>query len=96
MREATDQPPFRGILGGVADGTEEGHEAIASVDDVIAAILDRLGPVEVGKLQKLLYYAQGWHLAVTDRRLFAEDLEAWAEGPVIRSVWERGAQERGA
>lgn len=41
------------------------------------------------KLQKLLYYAQGWSLAIFDRPLFAEDLEAWAHGPVVVSVWDQ-------
>jgi uncharacterized phage-associated protein len=30
------------------------------------------------KLQKLLYYAQPWHLALNDRPLFDEDFEAWS------------------
>ncbi|MBL8777063.1 MAG: DUF4065 domain-containing protein [Acidimicrobiales bacterium] len=39
------------------------------------------------KLQKLLYYAQGWHLAWYGRPLFAERIEAWEMGPVVRSFW---------
>lgn len=39
------------------------------------------------KLQKLLYYAQGFHLMRTNRSLFNEDLEAWPHGPVVRSVY---------
>jgi uncharacterized phage-associated protein len=30
------------------------------------------------KLQKLLYYAQAWYLALENRALFAEDFQAWA------------------
>ena len=41
------------------------------------------------KLQKLLYYAQAWHLAVFDRPLFEEKLEAWVHGPVVPSVYRR-------
>ena len=40
------------------------------------------------KLQKLLYYAQAWHLANQNRELFAEDMEAWTHGPVVPSVWQ--------
>jgi uncharacterized phage-associated protein len=40
------------------------------------------------KVQKLLYYAQGWHLAHFDEPLFNEEMEAWAHGPVEVSVWE--------
>ena len=40
------------------------------------------------KLQKLLYYAQGFHLAMqAGRPLFADPLEAWEHGPVVRSVY---------
>lgn len=40
------------------------------------------------KVQKLLYYAQGWALANFDKPLFDEDMEAWAHGPVAVSVYE--------
>lgn len=39
------------------------------------------------KLQKLLYYAQAWHLAWEGKPLFAERLEAWAQGPVSPHVF---------
>lgn len=39
------------------------------------------------KLQKLLYYMQGFHLAKADVPLFPEDIEAWEHGPVVREVW---------
>ncbi len=35
------------------------------------------------KLQKLVYYAQAWHLGIFDTPLFDEDFEAWVHGPVI-------------
>lgn len=39
------------------------------------------------KLQKLLYYEQGFHLAYFGEPLFEEDIEAWMYGPVIPSVY---------
>lgn len=39
------------------------------------------------KLQKLLYYAQAWHLALYDVPLFDDKIEAWVHGPVVRSVF---------
>lgn len=39
------------------------------------------------KLQKLVYYAQGFHLAILDRALFRATIEAWAHGPVIPSLY---------
>lgn len=38
-------------------------------------------------LQKLLYYVQAWHLAVTDEPLFEERIKAWKDGPVVPKVW---------
>ena len=35
------------------------------------------------KMQKLVYYAQGFHLAVYDTPLFQEEIQAWLHGPVI-------------
>lgn len=40
------------------------------------------------KLQKLLYYAQGCFLAVTDLPLFNDDIVAWQHGPVVESVYQ--------
>lgn len=39
------------------------------------------------KLQKLLYYAQGAHLAITARPLFADAIVAWEHGPVIPDLY---------
>jgi len=38
-------------------------------------------------LQKLLYYVQAWHIAITDRPLFPEKIKAWKDGPVVPQVW---------
>jgi len=40
------------------------------------------------KLQKLVYYAQAWHLALHDTPLFKEDFEAWVHGPVIPELYQ--------
>ncbi len=39
------------------------------------------------KLQKLLYYAQGFNLAINNKPLFKEDVLAWEHGPVVREVY---------
>lgn len=39
------------------------------------------------KLQKLLYYAQGFSLALENRPLFDEPLVAWTHGPVVVEVY---------
>lgn len=40
------------------------------------------------KLQKLLYYQQGFHLAKFDKPLFNEDVEAWMYGPVVPVAYD--------
>ena len=40
------------------------------------------------KLQKLLYYQQGYHLAVFGTPLFDEQVEAWMYGPVVPCVYD--------
>ncbi|MBD2628083.1 Panacea domain-containing protein [Trichormus variabilis] len=40
------------------------------------------------KLQKLVYYAQAWYLALHDQPLFDEDFEAWVHGPVIPALYQ--------
>ena len=41
------------------------------------------------KLQKLIYYAHGWCLALTGEPLVDEHFEAWDYGPVISSLYHR-------
>ena len=60
----------------------------STVHDVAAAVLARVGPTEAMKLQKLVYYSQAWHLALTDRPLFSAPIEAWKDGPVVQELWQ--------
>jgi len=39
------------------------------------------------KLQKLVYYAQGLHLAMYGESLFNEEIEAWQYGPVVPDLY---------
>ncbi len=59
------------------------------IDDVAAAILASTGPIDAMKLQKLAYYCQAWHLAITAEPLFSNDVEAWKDGPVVRELFNR-------
>ena len=50
---------------------------------------DTMSPL---KLQKLLYYAQAWHLVFFNSKpLFNEPIQAWRHGPVVPSQYERFA-----
>ena len=39
------------------------------------------------KLQKLVYYAQGFYSAIFDAPLFREDISAWQHGPVVEGLY---------
>lgn len=39
------------------------------------------------KLQKLVYYAEAWHLANFNESIVDEDFEAWVHGPVVRRLY---------
>jgi uncharacterized phage-associated protein len=56
-------------------------------DYLIRFSQDHGDPISNLKLQKLLYYAQAWHLALYNKPLFQEKLEAWIHGPAVRSVY---------
>jgi uncharacterized phage-associated protein len=50
---------------------------------------DRQDPVTNLKLQKLLYYAQAWHLVLFNELLFEDAIEAWVHGPVVPAVFRK-------
>jgi uncharacterized phage-associated protein len=65
---------------------------MASARDVASYILECQGEMSTWKLQKLLYYSQAWHLAWDDEPIFPERIEAWANGPVVRDVYNTHRQ----
>lgn len=60
---------------------------MATVFDVAKYILDKYGAMSAMKLQKLIFYSQAMSLVWDDVPLFEDDFEAWAKGPVCRSLF---------
>jgi uncharacterized phage-associated protein len=54
---------------------------------LISLAHERGEPVNNLKLQRLLYYAQAWHLGLEGTPLFPEKFEAWMTGPLIPALY---------
>lgn len=79
---------------------------MANAHDVAAYILAKSGEMTAMKLQKLVYYSQAWSLVWDEEPLFNERIEAWANGPVVPTLysehrgqfkvqtWPKGQPER--
>ena len=77
------------MSGIVGNGKAEGKVEMASVYDVAEYILSKTGRITTWKLQKLVYYAQAWHLVWDEEPLFPEDIQAWANGPVCPDLYKK-------
>lgn len=66
---------------------DERVDDVVSVFDVACYIMSKVKHCTTMKLQKLLYYCQAWYLVWNERPLFRENIEAWANGPVIRELY---------
>ncbi len=64
------------------------HSSIAVANEFLKLSEKDGVPVSPMKLQKLLYYAQGWHLGFKDSPLIHEQVECWAYGPVFRTLYQ--------
>ncbi|SEF93163.1 Uncharacterized phage-associated protein [Alcanivorax sp. DSM 26293] len=63
---------------------------MATVYDVARYITEAHGVMSAMKLQKLMYYAQAWHMVWEEEPLFTDDdFQAWANGPVLPSIYDK-------
>ena len=69
---------------------------MATAHDVAAYILKKQGSMSTWKLQKLVYYSQAWSLVWDEAALFPEPIQAWANGPVVKALYDehRGEYSR--
>ncbi|MBL0047517.1 MAG: DUF4065 domain-containing protein [Bacteroidetes bacterium] len=64
---------------------------ISEISDYIIFKLKSEGALDLSTLkhQKLLYYAQAWHLAFFEgEKLFEGEFQAWIHGPVNREIYD--------
>jgi uncharacterized phage-associated protein len=63
------------------------YQAVANNFIRLASKSDKI--IDPLKLQKLIYFAQGWHLALTDKPLINQPFYAWKFGPVISELYHQ-------
>ena len=80
---------YRNICSRKLTSASESEEKIymATIYDVAKYITRAYGEMSAMKLQKLMYYSQAWNLVWQESALFDEDFEAWANGPVLPSLY---------
>lgn len=83
MREARREPERAKMVKGMAVAFKTSAVANEFLD---LAEADQV-PVTPMMLQKLLYFAHGWHLAITGQPLIDDQVEAWKFGPVVPSIY---------
>lgn len=70
--------------------TSLGYSAIDIANKIVAKVNEKKEQGETIsnlKLQKLLYYTQGYFIAAYNTKLFDDPIEAWQYGPVVRSAY---------
>lgn len=70
-----------------------GGFTVRSVNDIANLFIDLANNGEEEfmtnlRLNKLLYFAQGWSMALLDKPLFSDEIEAWKYGPVVPAVYD--------
>ncbi|HEX5482760.1 MAG TPA: type II toxin-antitoxin system antitoxin SocA domain-containing protein [Terriglobia bacterium] len=63
------------------------YSAKAIANYFLDAATEKDAPLDPMKIQKLVYFAHGWCLALKNAPLINERIEAWRYGPVIRSLY---------
>ena len=59
---------------------------MATAAEVVSYIKAKQSVWGETQVQKLLYYSQAWSLVWTGSPIFPEKVEAWKNGPVVRSI----------
>jgi uncharacterized phage-associated protein len=62
------------------------YPSVAVANWFIENLDDGVSPL---KVQKLVYFAHGWHLALYNEPLIDEVVQAWEYGPVVPGIYRR-------
>src|SRR5437868_3345513 len=61
---------------------------VKAVANYLYALAESQGKqIDPMQMQKLVYFAHGWCLALKDAPLITERIEAWRYGPVVRELY---------
>ena len=63
--------------------------ATAIANELIDRASDSHSALTQINIQKLVYFAHGWHLAWRGEPLILDSIEAWQYGPVVRSLYNQ-------
>lgn len=63
------------------------HSSLAIANEFLMRAADERRQLTHMQLQKLVYLAHGWNLAVNGRELIEDEFEAWEFGPVVRKLY---------
>ncbi len=63
------------------------HSALAVANEFLRRHQDVSIPAQM-QLQKWVFNAHGWNLAINEEPLIGESAQAWDNGPVFRSIWD--------
>ena len=64
------------------------YSALVIASQFVNRAIENGKPITQMKLQKMLYIAQGLHLASTGKPIINEIIQAWKYGPVIPQIYE--------
>jgi len=78
---------IKNALERIEAGTDTTVDPEDKIDYVVRYLLSNSADITPLALQKLLYFAQGFHKAFTGEYLFHNNCEAWVHGPVYRSIY---------
>lgn len=65
------------------------HSARAIANAILRIARESDLPLDNMQLQKLVYFAHGWNLALKNKELIQESVKAWNFGPVIPPLYNR-------